>query len=104
MPFLSIVRSPALVRRRLIQRFSLSTQNRRRCRLGMKRRLVLLLACETLLPTIGAFPVTWQTRAIARSSKRVWLCRSKAAYYGGKRGEDQAVRWAAGSDQGAGRS
>ncbi len=33
----------------------------------MKRRLVLLLACETLLPTIGAFPVTWQTRAIARS-------------------------------------
>jgi len=23
-----------------------------------------LLACETLLPTIGALPVTWQTRAM----------------------------------------
>src|SRR4026208_839289 len=92
MPFLSIVRRPALVRRRLIQRFSLSTQNRRRCRLGMKRRLVLLLACETLLPTIGAFPVTWQTRAIARSSKRVRLCRSKADYYAAKLRKDQAVR------------
>ncbi len=58
MPFLSIVRSALVVSRRLIQRFSLSTQKRRRCRLGRKRRLVLLLACETLLPTIGAFPVT----------------------------------------------
>jgi hypothetical protein len=29
--------------------------------------LVLLLAWETLLPTIGPFPVTWQTRAIAHS-------------------------------------
>jgi len=24
-----------------------------------------LLACETLLPTMGPFPVTWHTRAIA---------------------------------------
>src|SRR6185437_6830902 len=91
MPFLSIVRSAALVSRRLIQRLSLSTQNRRRCRLGMKRRLVLLLAWETLLPTIGAFPVTWQTRAIARSSKCVDWCRSKAEHYARKRGFDQAA-------------
>jgi hypothetical protein len=41
MPFLSIVRSALVVRRRLIQRFSLSTQMRRRCRLGRKRRLVV---------------------------------------------------------------
>src|SRR5689334_20626567 len=57
-PFLSIVRNAALVSRRLIQRFSLSTQKRRCCRLGRKRRLVRLFACETLFPTIGAFPVT----------------------------------------------
>ena len=43
MPFLSIVRRPALVRRRLTQRFSLSTQNRRYCRLGRKRRLRLVV-------------------------------------------------------------
>src|SRR5258708_39532888 len=66
-PFLSIVRNPALVSRRLTQRFSLSTQNLRRCRFGRNRRRVLLLAWETLLPTIGALPVTTQTRAIARS-------------------------------------
>jgi len=26
-----------------------------------------LFACETLLPTIGPFPVTWQTRAMMNS-------------------------------------
>jgi len=40
------------------QRFSLSTQNLRRCRFGMNRRRVLLWACETLLPIMGIFPVT----------------------------------------------
>src|SRR5690606_18752430 len=64
MPFLSIVRSAALDTRSRIQRFSLSLQKRRFCRLGRKRRLVLLFAWETLFPTIGALPVTWQTRAI----------------------------------------
>src|SRR5205823_5337806 len=64
-PFLSIVRNAALVSLRLTQRFSLSTQNLRRCRLGMNRRLVRLLACETLLPTIGVLPVTAQTRAMS---------------------------------------
>src|SRR5215471_8400955 len=44
MPFLSMVRSALLVSRRLTQRFSLSTQNLRRCRFGMNRRLVLLWA------------------------------------------------------------
>jgi len=30
-----------------------------------------LLACETLLPDIGRFPVTWQTRAMA--TPFIWL-------------------------------
>src|SRR5690606_22832150 len=64
MPFLSIVRMALVETRRRTQRFSLSTQNRRDCRLGKKRRLVLLFACETLLPTIGPLPVTWHTRAM----------------------------------------
>src|SRR2546423_13375802 len=67
MPFLSMVRRPALVSRRLTQRFSLSTKNRRDCRFGRKRRFVLLFACDTWWPTIGALPVTWHTRAMARS-------------------------------------
>jgi hypothetical protein len=58
MPFLSMVRRPALDTRRLTQRFSVSTQKRRYCRFGRKRRLVLLLAWDTLFPTIGALPVT----------------------------------------------
>src|SRR6478735_10362132 len=45
----------------LIQRFSLGTQNLRSCRFGSQRRLVLLLAWETLLPESAFFPVTWQT-------------------------------------------
>src|SRR3954471_8989199 len=69
MPTLSITRRPALDRRRETQRFSDSTKKRRFCRLGKKRRLVLLFAWETLLPTIGPFPVTWQTRAMAYSLK-----------------------------------
>ena len=64
MPTLSIVRSAALEIRRRTQRFSLSTQKRRDCKLGKKRRLVLLLACDTLLPDIGRLPVTLQTRAM----------------------------------------
>src|SRR3569832_353724 len=64
MPFLSMVRRAALDKRRRTQRFSLSTQNRRYCRLGRKRRLVLLLAWETLFPTMGFLPVTTHTRAM----------------------------------------
>src|SRR4051812_5325368 len=63
-PFLSIRRTAALVTRRRTQRFSFSTQKRRYCRFGRNRRLVLLLAWETLFPTIGPLPVTSQTRAI----------------------------------------
>ena len=47
MPTLSMVRNAALETRRRTQRFSLSTQKRRDCKLGKKRRLVLLLACDT---------------------------------------------------------
>src|ERR1700710_1528934 len=64
MPFLSISRSAALETRSRTQRFSVSTQKRRYCRFGRNRRLVLLLAWETLFPTIGPLPVTSQTRAI----------------------------------------
>src|SRR5690606_29519726 len=60
-PFLSIRRTAAFVTRRRTQRFSLSTQKRRYCRFGRNRRLVLLLAWETLFPTIGPLPVTSQT-------------------------------------------
>ena len=64
MPFLSMVRNAAFVTRMRIQRFSLSTQKRRDYRLGKKRRLVLLLACDTLLPDIGRLPVILQTFAM----------------------------------------
>jgi hypothetical protein len=67
MPTLSITRIPAQDKRRETQRFSDSTKIRRFCKLGRKRRFVLLLAWETLLPTIGPLPVTSQTRAIAHS-------------------------------------
>src|SRR3954467_15100468 len=69
MPFLSIRRRPALEMRRRTQRFSLSTQKRRYCRFTSNRRLVLLLAWETLFPTIGPLPVTSQTRAMEHSIK-----------------------------------
>src|SRR3954467_12619801 len=68
MPLLSIVRRPWLDTRRLIQRFSLGTQKRRSCRFGSQRRLVLLLAWETLLPESAFFPVTWQTLDMRTSS------------------------------------
>ena len=64
MPTLSMVRNAAVDTRKRTQRFSLSTQKRRHCKLGKKRRLVLLLACDTLLPDIGRLPVTLQTRAM----------------------------------------
>src|SRR5690606_29086456 len=68
MPFLSMVRRAAVETRSFTQRFSEATQKRRSCRLGRKRRRVLLLACETLLPVCTLLPVTWQTRDI-RTSK-----------------------------------
>ena len=50
MPFLSMVRRAAAETRSLTQRFSEATQKRRSWRLGWKRRRVLRLECETLLP------------------------------------------------------
>jgi hypothetical protein len=61
MPRLSMMRKPWLETRRRTHRFSLSTQNRRSCRFGLNSRLVLLLAWETLWPTIRRLPVTWHT-------------------------------------------
>jgi hypothetical protein len=66
MPFLSIKRKAALETRKRTQRFSLSTQKRRYCRLGMNRRRVLLWAWETLFPDMGFLPVTSHTFAMIR--------------------------------------
>src|SRR6476619_6273194 len=73
MPFLSMVRSECAETFSLIQRFSLATQKRRSCRLGRKRRRVLLLACETLLPVCTRLPDTWHTRDI--DAPRIVFCR-----------------------------
>ena len=56
-----MVRSAAAETRSLTQRFSEATQKRRSWRLGWKRRRVLRLECETLLPVVVRLPVTWQT-------------------------------------------
>lgn len=61
MPNLSIIRKPLVLNFSVTKRFSSSTQRRRFCRLGRKRRRVLLLACETLFPVVGRLPVTSQT-------------------------------------------
>jgi len=58
-----------LDKRNLIQRFSLSTQNLRCCKLGRKRRLVLLLAWETWWPNMGFLPVTSHTRDMTTHSR-----------------------------------
>src|SRR3546814_9529314 len=71
MPFLSMVRMAAAETRSFTQRFSLATQKRRSCRLGRKRRRVLLLACETLLPVCTPLPVTWHTRDITHLDRSV---------------------------------
>src|SRR6185312_10074414 len=68
MPSLSMVRMPLEETRRLTKRFSLSSQKRWVCRFGSQRRRVLLFACETLLPVVGALPVTWQTLDMTGSS------------------------------------
>src|SRR5688572_28394734 len=70
MPFLSMVRRPAVERRSFTQRFSLATQNRRSCRFERKRQRVLFIACDTLLPVVVRLPVTWQTLDV-RTSKVV---------------------------------
>src|SRR3990167_4453422 len=59
-----MVRRQALDTRMLIQRFSPSIQKRRYCKFGRNRRLVLVLAWDTLFPTIGFFPVIWQPGAM----------------------------------------
>src|SRR5688572_2765595 len=63
-----MVRRAAVETRSLIQRFSEATQKRRSWRFGRKRRRVLFMACETLLPVVVRLPVTWHTRDI-RTSK-----------------------------------
>jgi|TARA_B110000438_G_C15750512_1_gene622715 hypothetical protein len=65
MPFLSMILKPWWETRNFTHRFSLWTQKRRSWIFGLNTRLVLLLACETLLPDITRFPVTWQTLAMA---------------------------------------
>jgi len=78
MPFLSIIRSPWCEILRRTQRFSLSTQNRLLWRFGLKTRLVLLLACETLFPDITRFPVIWHSLAITATLNKNFV---KVAFY-----------------------
>lgn len=66
MPFLSTNRIALVDSRSFTQRRSVSTQKRWVCKFGKKRRRVLLLACDTLLPVIGRLPVIWHTLAIPR--------------------------------------
>ena len=61
MPFLSIIRNPLRDTRSRTQRFSLSTQNRLKCKFGLKVRLFRLLACDTLFPATDRLPVIWHT-------------------------------------------
>src|SRR5690606_4348304 len=70
MPFLSMMRRPLPDTRSVTKRPSDSSQNRLLCRFGRKRRLVLLLAGDTLLPVMGRLPVTWQTLDMVQSSVR----------------------------------
>ena len=67
MPFLSIIRIPLVETRSFTQRFSDSTQNLCACKLGRKRRRVLLFACDTLFPETGFLPVTWHIRDMVNS-------------------------------------
>src|SRR5690554_4794016 len=82
MPFLSIVRRPLVETRSFTQRFSEATQKRRSWRLGMKRRRVLFIACETLLPLVVRLPVTWQTLDIKH------LCGSRMVRMGAFLGQE----------------
>src|SRR5579871_6717910 len=61
-----MVRRPRVVTRKETQRRSDSSQKRWLCRLGRKRRRLRLFAWETVLPVFGRFPVTWQTRDMAK--------------------------------------
>ena len=61
MPFLSIIRSPLHDTRSRTQRFSLSTQILRTCKLGLNNRLLRLFAWDTLFPDSDRLPVTWHT-------------------------------------------
>src|SRR5690606_39277310 len=76
MPFLSIVRRPLVETRSFTQRFSGATQKRRSWRLGRKRRRVLFIACETLLPLAVRLPVTWQTRDMVH----LWWVADRSAW------------------------
>jgi hypothetical protein len=64
MPCLSMILMPRVVTRRRTKRLTLSNQKRLCCKLGRKRLLVLLLAWETLFPTIGPLPVIGHFLAI----------------------------------------
>lgn len=59
-----MLRSPAMLMRIRMKRFSEATQTRFHCRFGSQRRRDLLFACERLLPLIGRLPVTRHTLAM----------------------------------------
>jgi hypothetical protein len=63
-PILSINFSPRIEILKVTCRFWLGSHKRRFCKLGKNRRLVLLLAWETLLPVRGRLPVNLHTLLI----------------------------------------
>ena len=63
-PFLFIVRSAEVETFRETQTPCDSKKNLFVFKFGKNLRLVLLLACDTLLPTCVLLPVIWQTFAI----------------------------------------
>jgi hypothetical protein len=65
-PLCSMVRMPLVDRRIFTGVPSTSDQNEVSCRLGRKRRRVLLLAWLTLLPVRTPLPVMPQRRAMAK--------------------------------------
>ena len=60
-PFLSIIRRPLRDIRRRTHLFSLSAQNFRTCRLGLKVLLFRLFAWDTLFPETARLPVIWHS-------------------------------------------
>src|ERR1700739_2424337 len=85
-----MMRMPLADTRKLTKRSSDSSQQRCVCRFGRNRRRRLLLACDTVLPTIGFLPVTWQTLEMGKTGKRY---SRKGADHSGPADRNQYCQW-----------
>ena len=63
-PFLFIVRIASVDNFKVIHLSSSARKYLFFCRLGKNRLRVFIFECDTVLPVIGLFPVTWHTLAI----------------------------------------